>query len=128
MVLKKKELSINMGPQHPATHGVLRLVLELDAHPVRPPVFFGNADDDCLFDFLANILLGGGQLTNVIFQTLATIEMHDTFVLTTPLAAMRRRRPLLRLVLNSRCGRWPDCLGVFLMSCLPLMHASTYQA
>ena len=23
-------MTINMGPQHPATHGVLRLVLELD--------------------------------------------------------------------------------------------------
>ena len=34
MVLKKKELSINMGPQHPATHGVLRLVLELDGETV----------------------------------------------------------------------------------------------
>ena len=34
MALKKKELSINMGPQHPATHGVLRLVLELDGETV----------------------------------------------------------------------------------------------
>ena len=25
-----KELTISMGPQHPATHGVLRLVLDLD--------------------------------------------------------------------------------------------------
>jgi NADH dehydrogenase I D subunit len=33
-MLKKKELSINMGPQHPATHGVLRLVLELDGETV----------------------------------------------------------------------------------------------
>jgi NADH-quinone oxidoreductase subunit D len=23
-------MTINMGPQHPATHGVLRIVLELD--------------------------------------------------------------------------------------------------
>ncbi len=34
MALIKKELSINMGPQHPATHGVLRLVLELDGETV----------------------------------------------------------------------------------------------
>lgn len=29
-----KELTINMGPQHPATHGVLRLVLDLDGETV----------------------------------------------------------------------------------------------
>jgi NADH dehydrogenase I D subunit len=32
--LKSKELTISMGPQHPATHGVLRLVLELDGETV----------------------------------------------------------------------------------------------
>ncbi len=32
--LKTKELTINMGPQHPATHGVLRLVLALDGETV----------------------------------------------------------------------------------------------
>ena len=32
--LKTKELVVNMGPQHPATHGVLRLVLTLDGERV----------------------------------------------------------------------------------------------
>ncbi|MBI4843417.1 MAG: NADH-quinone oxidoreductase subunit D [Nitrospirae bacterium] len=32
--LKAEELTLNMGPQHPATHGVLRLVLELDGETV----------------------------------------------------------------------------------------------
>jgi NADH:ubiquinone oxidoreductase subunit D len=32
--LKTKEITINMGPQHPATHGVLRLILELDGETV----------------------------------------------------------------------------------------------
>ena len=30
MVKKTKSLSLNFGPQHPAAHGVLRLILELD--------------------------------------------------------------------------------------------------
>ena len=29
-----RELTISMGPQHPATHGVLRLVLTLDGETV----------------------------------------------------------------------------------------------
>jgi len=32
--LKTKELTVSMGPQHPSTHGVLRLVLELDGEKV----------------------------------------------------------------------------------------------
>ena len=30
-----QEYFINMGPQHPATHGVLRLVLKMDGETVR---------------------------------------------------------------------------------------------
>ena len=29
-----KELTLNLGPQHPATHGVLRLVVDLDGETV----------------------------------------------------------------------------------------------
>ena len=32
--LKGEHMLINIGPQHPATHGVLRLVLELDGETV----------------------------------------------------------------------------------------------
>ncbi len=32
--IETRELTLNMGPQHPATHGVLRLVLELDGETV----------------------------------------------------------------------------------------------
>ena len=39
--LRTETMTVNMGPQHPSTHGVLRLVLELDrrGHSV------GDADD-----------------------------------------------------------------------------------
>ena len=33
-ILGADELVINMGPQHPSTHGVLRLMLELDGETV----------------------------------------------------------------------------------------------
>ncbi|MDI6889381.1 MAG: NADH dehydrogenase (quinone) subunit D [Thermodesulfovibrionales bacterium] len=32
--LHTREITLNMGPQHPATHGVLRLVLELDGETI----------------------------------------------------------------------------------------------
>ena len=31
---EKERLIVNMGPQHPSTHGVLRLILELDGESV----------------------------------------------------------------------------------------------
>jgi len=33
--LRTETMTVNMGPQHPSTHGVLRLVLELDGEVVR---------------------------------------------------------------------------------------------
>ena len=35
MVKKTKSLSLNFGPQHPAAHGVLRLIIELDGELVE---------------------------------------------------------------------------------------------
>ena len=35
MVKKTKSLSLNFGPQHPAAHGVLRLILQLDGEIVE---------------------------------------------------------------------------------------------
>src|SRR5262245_62645922 len=34
--LRAETMTVNMGPQHPSTHGVLRIVLELDGETVRP--------------------------------------------------------------------------------------------
>jgi NADH-quinone oxidoreductase subunit D len=36
--LRTETMTVNMGPQHPSTHGVLRLVLELDGETVRSMV------------------------------------------------------------------------------------------
>ena len=33
--LRTETMTVNMGPQHPSTHGVLRLVLELDGEVIR---------------------------------------------------------------------------------------------
>ncbi|HET8759595.1 MAG TPA: hypothetical protein VFN94_00910, partial [Nitrospiria bacterium] len=33
-VLRTEELLLNMGPQHPSTHGVLRVVLELEGERI----------------------------------------------------------------------------------------------
>ena len=35
MAKKTKTMSLNFGPQHPAAHGVLRLILELDGEVVE---------------------------------------------------------------------------------------------
>ena len=35
MTKKTKTMNLNFGPQHPAAHGVLRLILELDGEVVK---------------------------------------------------------------------------------------------
>ena len=40
-----RNFSINFGPQHPAAHGVLRLVLELDGEIVERVAIFGFRPD-----------------------------------------------------------------------------------
>lgn len=43
-ILETQELEINMGPQHPSTHGVLRVKLSLDGERVR--------DAECIIGYL----------------------------------------------------------------------------
>ena len=43
-ILDTKELEINMGPQHPSTHGVLRVKLKLDGERVL--------DAECIIGYL----------------------------------------------------------------------------
>ena len=42
--LDATELIINMGPQHPSTHGVLRVILKLDGEKVL--------GSECVFGYL----------------------------------------------------------------------------
>ena len=46
---KTDEMIINMGPQHPSTHGVLRLILRLDGEIVK--------DCEPVIGYLALLLL-----------------------------------------------------------------------
>ena len=38
MTKKTKSLNLNFGPQHPAAHGVLRLILELNGEVVEKQI------------------------------------------------------------------------------------------
>ena len=33
--IRTETMTVNMGPQHPSTHGVLRIVLELDGEVIK---------------------------------------------------------------------------------------------
>ena len=50
----EERIVVNMGPQHPSTHGVLRLILELDAETVdeveRENESVGRSQEDEVFD------------------------------------------------------------------------------
>ena len=66
---KRENYSLNFGPQHPAAHGVLRLVLELDGEVVE------RADPhiEKLLDI--NVPLRG-QFIRVIFSEITRILNH----------------------------------------------------
>ena len=57
-----EEMVINMGPQHPSTHGVLRVILKLDGETVR--------DLDCDIGYL--------------HRGVEKIAEHDTYAMITP--------------------------------------------
>ena len=38
--LKTEEMILNIGPQHPSTHGVLRVVLELDGELIHDAAYY----------------------------------------------------------------------------------------
>ena len=36
--IKIKPITMNFGPQHPAAHGVLRLIMEMDGEIIERPI------------------------------------------------------------------------------------------
>ena len=56
MTKKIKNLNLNFGPQHPAAHGVLRLILELDGEVVEKADKDNNAMNAPTFVFVHHFL------------------------------------------------------------------------
>ena len=57
-VNKLKNFTMNFGPQHPAAHGVLRLILELDGEVVEkidPHNWYYNLRHTAFFLFLVSM-------------------------------------------------------------------------
>ena len=63
MALRTEELMLNMGPQHPSTHGVLRLIVTLDGEnivDVRPDIGYLHSSVEKMMEYrtyLQNIAL-----------------------------------------------------------------------
>ena len=63
MALRTEELMLNMGPQHPSTHGVLRLVVTLDGEnivEVLPDIGYLHSSVEKMMEFrtyLQNVAL-----------------------------------------------------------------------
>src|SRR5215471_13568910 len=101
-----RNFTLNFGPQHPAAHGVLRLVLELDGEVVE---YVAPINQEHAFCLAAEKLLGiavpkRGQLIRVLYCEIGRLLSHllnvttqamDVGALTPPLWGFEEREKLM---------------------------------
>ena len=75
-----EKMVLNMGPSHPATHGVLRLVLELDGEIITkatPDIgFLHRGDEKIAENMLIGLLKGLATISNLELRLCAKERIH----------------------------------------------------
>ena len=102
-----RKFTINFGPQHPAAHGVLRLVLELDGEVVErvdPHIGLLHRGTEKLIELLGVTVPKRAQLIRVLYSEIGRLLSHllnvttqamDVGALTPPLWGFEEREKLM---------------------------------
>ncbi len=84
MALRTEELMLNMGPQHPSTHGVLRLVVTLDGEnivEVQPDIGYLHSSVEKMMEY--RTYLQNVALTDRGMDYLSALANEEAFLLAT---------------------------------------------